>query len=62
MGKITKLTGIAKSIWDMLPEETKEAYYYDTGTFGFLENVVILCYESVTDDDYEKLHDQVFGG
>lgn len=51
--KLQKLGQFAKNVWQELDDEAKDAYYCDTGTYGFLEDVVAMHHERLTDDEWE---------
>lgn len=53
--KLQELGQFAKKVWEGLDDKTKEAYYYDTGTCGFLDNVVTILREELTHEEYEEL-------
>lgn len=53
--KLQELGQVAKKVWEGLDDKTKNAYYYDTGTCGFLENVVTIFREELTHEEYEEL-------
>lgn len=53
--KLQKLGQFAKEVWQELDDEAKDAYYCDTGTYGFLEDVVGMHHEHLTDEEYEAL-------
>ena len=46
--ELTRLTKIALSTWRLLDVEEKEAFYADTGTIGFVENVANLLHIDIS--------------
>ena len=51
--RLRNMVGFAVTAWEMLPEDCKELYFCDTGTYGFLEDVVAMHHERLTDDEWE---------
>jgi len=52
------LTKICKIVWKELSIEEEEAYYYDTGMYGFIRDVARLLHMNMialTDEDLEAL-------
>lgn len=52
----------AKKVWDLLPYEQKDRYYCGTGTIGFVEDMTQVYGTDLTDDEYESVHNEIFGG
>lgn len=46
--ELARLTKIALSAWKLLDVEEKEAFYTDTGTIGFVENVANLLHIDIS--------------
>lgn len=53
--KLQKLGQFAKKVWQELDDEAKDAYYCDNGTYGFLEDVVAMHHDKLTDEEYQAL-------
>lgn len=48
-------------LWCTMSDEQKEAYYCDTGTYGFIENLCTTLRLKVTDDidQFERVHEKI---
>ena len=55
--KLERLGQFARKMWLELDCEARFAYYYGTGTCGFLEDIVAMHHEKLTDKEYEELFD-----
>ena len=51
---------IADHIWHTLTKDERELWYSDTGTIGFIEEVIYLLHQEVTEDFVERVHNRVF--
>jgi hypothetical protein len=57
----TNLILKGRIFWCTMSDEQKEAYYRDTGTYGFIENLCTILRLKVTDDidQFERVHDKI---
>ena len=58
----SELKDLCIVIWKLMPEERREEYYYDTGTIGFIEEVIALAKLDVnkfTEDEIDYIADQL---
>lgn len=46
--ELTRLTEMAQTIWELLTEDEREAFYVDIGTIGFVENVANLLHINIS--------------
>lgn len=54
---------IGKLVWENLTEEEQNRYSYDIGTYGFVDNIMLLLginENQHTLDEFEYMHDQIF--
>lgn len=57
-----RLCKVGRRIWRMLSDDERDAYYCDTGTIGFVENVATLLHLglcTVTLDEFERIHNYI---
>ena len=57
-----RLIDMCKAIWSMLSESEQEDYAYDTGLYGFIEDVATLIHfgvNTLTEDDMDRILDEI---
>ena len=58
----SELKDLCIVIWKLMPEEKREEYYYDTGTIGFIEEVITLAKLDInkfTEDEIDYIADSL---
>ncbi|MBO7323430.1 MAG: hypothetical protein J6U51_07600 [Bacteroidales bacterium] len=61
--QIGRLITAGRRIWKSLTPEEQEAYYYDTGTIGFVEDVAKLLHLHIYNTSlttFEAIHRSIF--
>lgn len=58
--ELNRLITFGKRIWNALTKNEQEAYYYDTGTIGFVEDVMGLLHlhkcQFESEEQFEMVH------
>lgn len=55
--QINRIKVVGTSIWNRLTKQEQEAFYYDTGTIGFVECVADLLHIKLKLLDYEIIEE-----
>lgn len=58
--QINRVIELGKTVWENLSNEEQERYYYDDGTFAFVDNILTILHLNhltITCQEFEELHD-----
>ena len=46
--ELKRMTQVGKRVWNALTNEEREAWYYDAGTYGFIECIADILHVDVS--------------
>ena len=61
--QINRLITFGRRVWNMLTKEEQENYYYNTGTMGFVEDIMAILHihklEFESEEQFEYVHELI---